>query len=229
MKTPLFIFLCIVSIPSFCQDNEELTAPRALFKTVPQSFMIKTLKVGVEVFNKSRAKSYSLYVSGRLDGNNGSPIFYYDDDFYQGMGAEFQYRKYLNGFTVHKTRREREYVQGVYVTGYISVGSYTNKGEFTSSERNFNTGQITRTSYYLDDHILNTGAGFTIGFHRTFWKVLFFDAYVGGGVQLSEIDRNPDLARPEVYYVSSYQGIASPGYQGIMPKFGISLGIALYN
>ncbi|MBX2897463.1 MAG: hypothetical protein KF763_18620 [Cyclobacteriaceae bacterium] len=227
MKTSLFILLCIVSVPAICQDDEALSAPRALFKTVPQSFMIKTLKVGVEVFNESRTKSYSLYVSGRLDGNNGSPVFYYDDDFYQGVGAEFQYRKYLNGFTPWKTRRDREYVQGVYIGGYVTGGTFSNKGEFTTHQRNFNTGQITSTAYYLEDYILNYGAGFTIGYHRTFWKVLFFDAYVGGGAQLSKIDRNYDLSRPEEYYVTSYQGIASPGYQGIMPKFGIAVGIAL--
>jgi hypothetical protein len=227
MKTPLFILLCIASVPAICQDDIALTPPRALFKSSPQSFMIKTLRVGVEIFNESRTKSYSLYVSGRLDGNNGSPVFYYDDDFYQGLGAEFQYRKYLNGFTARKTRRDREYVQGVYVGGYLIGGSYSNKGEFVTSERDFNTGQVTVTSYYLDDSILNIGTGFTIGFHRTFWKVLFFDIYVGGGVQLSQIDRNYNLITPNLYYNSSYQGIASPGYQGIMPRFGIALGIEL--
>jgi hypothetical protein len=47
MKTPLFILLCIVSVPAVCQDDEVLSAPRALFKTTPQSFLVNTLKVGV--------------------------------------------------------------------------------------------------------------------------------------------------------------------------------------
>jgi hypothetical protein len=227
MKTPLFILLYIVSVPAFCQDDEVLSAPRALFKTTPQSFMIKTLKVGVEVFNKSRTKSYSLYLTGRMDGQNGSPVFYYYDDFYQGLSAEFQYRKYLNGFKNHQTKRGRGFLQGVYIGGYLNGGSHSNAGEFSTSNYNFNTGQSTITSYYLEDYILNWGGGFMLGYHRTFWKVLFFDAYVGGGFQLSEIDRHFDPQTPSEYYFSSYQVITSPAYQGIMPKFGIALGVAL--
>lgn len=227
MKTPLFILLCIVSVPAICQDDEVLTAPRALFKTTPQSFFTNTLKVGVEVFNKTRNKSYSLYLSGRLDGENGATAFYYDDDFYQGFAAEFQYRKYLNGFTSRKSRRDREFLQGVYVAGYVNGGSYANKGEFTIFDYDFNTGQTTSNTYNVDDKILNIGTGFTIGYHRTFWKVLFLDAYLGGGVQISEIDRKFDPVTSNDYYYSSYNGITAPGYQGIMPKFGIAVGIAL--
>lgn len=75
MKAPLFILLCIVSVPAISQDDSALTPPRALFKTMPQSFMVRTLKVGVEVFNKSRTKSYSLFATGRLSSNNGAPVF----------------------------------------------------------------------------------------------------------------------------------------------------------
>jgi hypothetical protein len=227
MKAPLFILLYVASISVFSQEDEVLSTPRLLFKTVPQSFMINTMKVGVEVFNKSRAKSYSLYLSGRLDGDNGAPAFYYEDDFYQGFGVELQYRKYLNGFTSRKSRRDKEFLQGVYIAGYLTGGTYSNKGEFTTHQRDFNTGQITSTSYYLEDYIQNYGAGFTIGFHRTFWKVLFFDAYLGGGVQISEINRTLDPITTSEYYFSSYNGITAPGYQGIMPKFGIALGVTL--
>lgn len=222
MKTPLFLLLFIVSIAAFCQDEEVLTAPRALFKTTPQSFLVNTLKVGVEVFNESWTKSYSLYLNGKLDGNNGALAY-----FYRGLGAEFQYRKYLNGFSVRKSRRDKEFIHGVYIAGYITGGAYFDKREFTTTYRDFNTGQITSTSYYVDDEILNVGTGFTVGYHRTFWKVLFFDAYLGGGVQLSEIERklNPNTTRE--YYNSSHSGIASPGFQGIMPKFGIAVGVAL--
>lgn len=227
MKAPLFILLSIISIPAFCQDSEELSVPRALFKTTPQSFLTNTLKVGVEVFNKTRTKSYSLYLSGRLDGDNGAPAFYYEDDFYRGLGGEFWYRKYLNGFSVRKTKRDREFIHGVYVAGYLTGGSYVNKGEFTTNHRDFNTGQVTSTSYYVDDNILNVGTGFTIGYHRTLWKTLFLDIYIGGGAQISEIDRKYDPITSSDYYYSSYNGIASPGYQGIVPKFGIALGVAL--
>lgn len=227
MKAPLFTLLLIAPFSGFCQDDGILLPPRMLFKTAPQSFVTKSLKIGVEVFNKSHNKSYSLYLTGRMDGQNGSPVLYYYDDFYQGLGAEFQYRKYLNGFKNYQSKRGKNFLQGIYLAGYLNGSSHSNKGEFSTTHYNPNTGQHTVTSYYMEDYILNWGAGFTIGFHRTFWKVLFFDAYLGGGFQLSEIDRNPDLQIPTEYYFSSYQGITSPGYQGIMPKFGIALGVVL--
>jgi len=227
MKTPLFILLCIVSAPAFCQDDEVLSAPRTLFKTTPQSFLTNTLKVGLEVFNKSRNKSYSLYLSGRLDGDNGAAAFYYDDDFYQGFGAEFQYRKYLNGFTSRKSRRDKEFLQGVYFGGYLNGGTFSNKGQVWISNYDNSTGQVVRNSVYREEYIFNFGTGFTIGYHRTFWKVLFFDAYLGGGVQLAAIERNYDPTGQDGYYLSSYNGITTPHYQGIMPKFGIALGVAL--
>ncbi|TXH28238.1 MAG: hypothetical protein E6Q96_05390 [Cyclobacteriaceae bacterium] len=227
MKPPLFILLCIVAVPAFSQDDAALTPPRALFKTVPQNFLINTFRVGVEVFNKSHTKSYSLYLSGRLDGDTGAPAFFYEDDFYRGVGGEFQYRKYMSGFSSRKTRRDREFLQGVYIAGYLTGGTFSNKGEFTTHYRDFDTGQVTTTMYYVDDKILTVGTGFTIGYHRTFWRVLFFDAYVGGGAQFSEVDRKYDPTTSSDYYFSSYNGIASPGYQGIMPKFGITLGVAL--
>jgi len=216
----------MISIPALCQDEEVLTAPNVLFKTTPQNFLVNTLKIGVEVFNKSRTKSYSLYLNGRLDSDNGAQAYYYDD-FYQGFGAEFQYRKYLNGFTSKKSRRGNDFLQGVYFGGYLNGGTFSNKGEFWISNYDNNTGQVIRSSVYREEYILNVGTGFTIGYHRTFWKVLFFDAYLGGGVQLSTVDRNFGTTVPDEYYTQYYNGINAPHYRGIMPKIGIALGVAL--
>ncbi len=226
MKILLFILLLLAAISAFSQD-EALLAPRALFKSVPQNFAIHTLKVGVEFFNKSHTKSYCLFLSGRLDGHSDSQLFSYDDDFYKGMSGEFQYRKYLSGFKNQQTKRGKSYLQGIYIAGYLSGGSYLNKGKFSNTRYDYNTGQSIRTTLYVDESVINWGTGFTIGFHRTFWKVLFFDAYLGGGVQISEIERNYSPSIPTAYYYSSYNGIMTPGYQGIMPKFGVSLGVSL--
>jgi len=225
MKTPLFALLFLACIPVFSQDDEILTAPRALFKVSPQNFAINTLKVGAEIFNKPRTKSYSLFLYGRFDSNNDTQPYYYGDEFYKGLGGEFQYRKYLTGFKSFQTKRGKDFLQGIYVAGYLTGGTYSNKGEFFRSSYDFNTRQSTSYLVSVDDQVINWGTGFTIGVHRTLWRVLFIDAYIGGGIQWSDFNRKFNPSLPMSY--SSYSGITSPGYQGIMPKFGVSLGVAL--
>jgi len=215
-----------MSLPTFSQNDEILAAPRALFKVSPQNFAINTLKVGAEFFNKHRTKSYSVFLYGRFDSNNDSQPYYYGDEFYKGLGGEFQYRKYLNGFKSYQTKRGKDFLQGIYVSGYLTGGTYSNKGEFIRSSYDYNTGQIMSYTVSVDDLVINWGTGFTIGVHRTLWRVLFIDAYIGGGIQWSDFNRKYDPSMPISSY-SSYSGITSPGYQGIMPKFGVSLGVAL--
>jgi len=78
----------------------------------------------------------------------------------------------------------------------------------------------------VEESIGNWGTGFTIGFHRTLWNVLYIDAYLGGGIQWSDVIQ---MSTPNFNFdnYSSYSGITDPAYQGIMPKFGLQLGIAL--
>lgn len=227
MRIITLSILLLGSVVAFSQDESTLTAPRALFKVAPQNFAVNTLKVGTEIFNKTLTKSYCLYLYARYDGNSGPPLFYYSDDFYKGLGGEFQYRKYISGIKNYQTRRGKKYLQGIYAAGYLNAGIYSNKGQFNNSYYNYNTGQSVGSTIYIDDSVVNYGTGFTIGFHRTFWSVLFFDTYFGGGFQLSNVERNFNPSIPMSYYYSSYSGITAPGYQGIMPKFGVQVGVAL--
>ncbi len=217
--------LVLTSICVLAQSEQTLTAPRALFKVAPQNFAINTLKIGTEIFNKSRTKSYSLYIFGRFDSNNGSEPYYYGDDFYKGLGGEFQYRKYISPLKNYVTKRNKNYLQGIYISGYVQVASYKNEGEFIYYNYDPNTGQQNNYTIKIEDLIRNWGTGFTIGVQRTLWSVLFIDAYIGGGIQWSDTLHGYNPALPISYY--SYSGITSPNYQGIMPKFGIQLGVSL--
>ena len=225
MRVLLFLLFLVLSVTAICQDQPSLPLPRALFKVVPQNFAVNTLKIGTEIFNKSRTKSYSLYVYGRFDGNTSSQPYYYGDDYYKGLGGEFQYRKYISPLQNYTTRRGKAFLQGIYVSGYLQGASYKNEGEFIYYSYDPATGQQVNT-VVVEESIGNWGTGFTIGVHRTLWKVLFIDAYIGGGIQWSDVIRmsNPNLNN---YNYSYYSGITYPSYQGIMPKFGLQLGIAL--
>jgi hypothetical protein len=227
MKLILSVPFSLLSIVAVGQADEILTPPRALFKLVPQNFVENTLKVGVEVFNGNRSKSYSLYLYGRLDNdNNANQPNYYGDFYYKGLGSEFQYRKYISPIKLYTTRKGKNYLQGIYVSGYLQGASYVNDGDFIFSSYDPNTGQRSQTLITINETTSNIGTGFTIGVHRTLWNVFFIDAYIGGGVQWSDVNRTTTPSIPiNGYY--GYYDITDPGYQGIMPKFGLQVGIAL--
>lgn len=226
MKSLLVVLLMVIAKVAVGQDEKDQT-PSALFKVVPQNFVDNTLKIGTEFFNKSRSKSVSIFVYGRFDSDPNSGPFYYGENRYKGLGGEAQYRKYISPLQPYVTRRNKNYLRGIYVAGYIQGASYSNEGNYISSHYDRNTGQYTSTVVNVHESIGNWGTGFTIGVHRTLWNVLFIDAYVGGGIQWSDVIRTVSPPVNPNYSGYYYTGITSPGYQGIMPKFGIQLGIPL--
>jgi hypothetical protein len=80
---------------------------------------------------------------------------------------------------------------------------------------------------YIDETIWNWGGGFTIGFQRTLLDIIHLDVYAGGGIQWSEIDFSYSPLIQSTRPLNEYQDIYTPGYEGIMPKFGIQIGITL--
>lgn len=219
--------LVLSSVAGFSQQDESLIPPKVLFKISPQHFAINTLKVSAEFFNKDKNKSVSIFAYGRFDADTNSEPYYYGDARYKGLGGEIQYRKYISPIRAFTTRRNRNYLQGIYVGGYAQGASYANNGEFVNYSFDPNTKQYVQSTGTINESIGNWGTGFTIGVHRTIWSVLFIDVYVGGGIQWSDIIRTvtPPTSNNSDYYY--YGGIISPGYQGVMPKFGLLLGVAL--
>ena len=72
--------------------------------------------------------------------------------------------------------------------------------------------------------ITNGGLGFTIGYQKTLWQVLFLEAFGGGGIQFA--DRKVTGQAPEYAYYD-YDTITDPAYKGILPKIGMNIGIGL--
>lgn len=223
-KIILFGILLLISRFGFGQQPVEIETPQLLFKVSPQQFTINTLKIGAEVFNSNQTKSISFFLHGRFDKND-SYSSYYDNNQSQGFGGEIQFRKYINPFENQTTKRGRAFLQGIYVGLYLQGGSYQQDSETTNYNYDPNTGQATTTIIRVQESIVNVGSGFTIGVHRTLWKALFIDAYVGGGVQFANLDRTITPTNPNIYY--NYVSITDPEYQGILPKFGVMIGVEL--
>jgi hypothetical protein len=222
MKFRISLLLILTSFAAYSQS--ESNPPKALFKVSPAHFAINTLKLGAEIFNKTQTKSIVFYGYGRLE--NSQDLSSYYDEQYNGLGCELQYRKYISPLKSYTTRRNRNYLQGIYAAGYLQGGSFVRKGDFVQYTY---TGSYppSSTTYYLHESAKNLGTGFIIGVQRTLWSVLFIDAYLGGGIQWSDVSKNIVTAPGTTIDYYNYNDITSPGYQGIMPKFGLQIGIAL--
>jgi len=221
-----FIFFTasiLVAGTGYSQEDQHISVPRSLIKLAPQNFTQNELKILTEFFlDSARKKSLVFAVYGRLSKkyfNN----FYPNNQYYQpgtysnsegsynGLGSEIAYRKYVGPFKQLITNHGKPYLQGIYSSIYMQggyfVGKNTNSSYYFGNPNPF--GQ-----YDTEEKVTNFGLGFTIGLQRTIWEVLFIDVYVGGGMQFSNRGRN------EV-------PLSDPGYQGVMPNFGLQVGIRL--
>lgn len=223
MKTILIGILFFTCRSVMGQQQEEIALPKFLFKVSPQQFAINTLKIGAEIFNANQTKSVNFFLYGRFDNNNnnGYGSYYGSDNQSKGFGGEVQFRKYINPFKNYTTKRGRTFLQGIYVSAYVQSSSY--KQDYQYQSYNYNTGG-SPTLIQVKESTLNIGSGFTIGVHRTLWKALFIDAYIGGGMQFANYDRSITPPDPNEYFYN-YSSITDPEYEGILPKFGLMIGV----
>jgi hypothetical protein len=84
---------------------------------------------------------------------------------------------------------------------------------------------VVQSTYDYHESVGNWGFGFTLGYQRTLWEVVFLEAFVGGGIQFS--DRISSGQLPPDGLIYQYDGITDPGYKGILPKIGLMIGIGL--
>ena len=217
--TLLLAAVCFSAGVAIAQDSE--TISRTVFKLSPQHFTQNSLKGGVERFYKDHSLSVAVFITGRMEKNEGT---YYGEG-YDGLAGELQVRKYINPMKAVTSRRNRVFHQGVYAAVYVQGGSYS--GDFKSEYSYYdpNTGSLVReVQYDYEDHVGNWGGGFTMGYQKTVWQVIFLEAFIGGGLQFSDRITTGMLPDESYFY---YDGILDPYYRGILPKFGLNIGIGL--
>ena len=203
--------------------QEEMQFNKILFKMSPQHLTRNVLKVGAEIMNKSRTKSYSILLN--VSANNRSQDSYgYEIYPYSGAGLELQMRKYLNPLNLQKTKRGREYYQSAYFSGLIQGGTYDAKFNYSTSGYNPITGAYNPTYVNYSVSVQNVALGFTIGIQRTLWKVLTVDGFIGAAYQISA--KTISGQQPTGWHYES-NGIYTPDYYGVLPKVGLLIGVAL--
>lgn len=226
MKT-LCVLIAYLAISSAFSQNEPTEKPiKYIFKMSPQHLAVNVLKVGGEVVNTSGTGSFQLMLQAISNNknesywtNNGMP--------YNGFGTELMFKKYLFPLQKITTRKGRQFSQGIYFGGFLQGGLYS--GDFAGTEHTWNWDNTTQTyvrtdyDYDFSTKAKNAAAGFVIGLHRVYWKVLSLDAFMGAGYQAGhqKITGNPSEWANELY------NFTDPYYYGILPKFGFNLGLVL--
>ena len=218
------LLLILVAIISAAMSQETPPPSRSVFKISPQHFTKNQLKIGLERFTHSYSRSFSLFLVGLFDRYEN--VGYTEG--YNGIGTELQYRKYIVPMAPHTTRKDHAYHRGIYFSGYLQGGYYSGKQTGITSNYDPATGNHTSSPYEYTDNIRNLGGGITFGFQQTLWSKLFFEAYVGGGLQFSSHTSSGTLPPdPYYYYYYDSNSITSLDYQGMLPKIGVLIGIGL--
>lgn len=215
----LFALFTFYAFPVSAQEEEPLS--RTIFKLSPQHFIDNSLKVGVERFNTDHSGSFAIFLTGRLENNRES---LYELQGYSGAAGEVQFRKYISPMKLRTSRKNNTYHQGVYGAAYIQGGAYSGGFEDEYSVYDPNSGSYVPMHYEYTERITNGGFGFTIGYQKTLWQVIFLEAFIGGGVQFSDVNISGNKPEDSFYY---YSGISDPAYKGILPKIGLHIGIGL--
>jgi hypothetical protein len=223
MKKYLTLPLVTIFTSIVAQDLDQQPS-RSVFKISPQHFTQRQLKAGFERFNRSYSRSFSFYLNGLMDWYE-EPGY---DEGHSGLGAELQYRKYLAPLAARTTKKGNTYYRGIYFSGYLQGAHYSGTQSGIYYDYDPDTGTNTGKPYDYKEDIGNWGFGFTFGFQQTLWSKIFFEVYVGGGLQFADQNASgvvPD--DPYYYYFFDPSGITALDYQGIMPKIGLQIGIGL--
>ena len=220
IKATLFGALSTCMITAYGQEAET-TLSRTVFKLSPQHFIHNSLKAGIEHFNETHSSSTAFFVTGMIENKE----YTFQGDGYSGIAGEVQLRKYISPMKSYTSRHGKAYHQGVYGAAYLQGGYYSGDFKDAYSYYDPNTGgMVTQYQYDYNEKVTNGGFGFTIGYQKTLWQVIFLEAFVGGGVQFADKTRSGVSPNPDYY---DYEGITDPGYKGILPKIGLHIGIGL--
>ncbi|MEZ4972029.1 MAG: hypothetical protein R2820_01895 [Cyclobacteriaceae bacterium] len=222
MKLQIIFISALLPVLAGAQVDPQIRLKNNVFKIAPQQFRVKSLKIGLEHINSHHTRSYSVYAIVRKEKNNQLefPVGY------DGLGGEFSYKIYLKPIGEYSTRKGKSFIQGIYVSGFVQGHSFSGDEHYRYVDFNTNTNQPIVTNYEIHESVANWGTGFTIGIQQVFWQILTVDAFVGGGIQWSDVIRTGNEP-PQNLYVSPSYSRDDPRFNGILPKVGVQLGVML--
>ena len=197
------LLLLLASLNLWAQEESKpepaFKMPHTLIKMAPLQFFRNTFELGLESFDYDYKRSANLDLGYRSGSSE------WEDA--QGYHVEIGYRRYAPAM-VYKTRGDHNFYRGLYYG--LSV-----RGEYFE-------GHTTNNSF--NDYgmkVKSLAPGFTLGWQKTLWEAIVLDVYLGGSVRFSKTEYVDGNSTQESF------SIFDPRYEGIMPKVGVKIGIAL--
>jgi hypothetical protein len=196
-KLSLIVLICLSNLVVSAQDNgNEPKVYRNSFKINPLSFFSSTFQMSYE---RLVGEDKSLNFSAGLTYKDS------DDESVSGYRGEFQFRYFVLQRETANASRKLYFAPFVFdqytdVTDRNYYYSYPYAGYDETYKYNVNS----------------FGAGIVMGFNWIFAKRFVLDAFVGGGVRTSNLEKISN------YYFDD--GLMGYGYKGIFPRVGLDLG-----
>lgn len=143
-------------------------------------------------------------------------------DGYDGVAGELQFRKYLG--PMRPPRIEGNvHSPGVYLAGYVQSGFCSGRFRKEYDYIDYYGMPARAVSYDFREDIASWGFGFTMGYQRTLWHVLFLEAFIDGAIRFSDTDQSGQGSR----HLRKRPMIRDPIYKGILPRLGLNIGIGI--
>ena len=202
-------------------QNQFIPPKKTAISFVPTYIFRSTLQIGIQRFNKYQDRSFVLY-----GGITGLSSEYLKEN---GYTAEAQYRFYVKRFKVRTNFNEKSYQQGIYVGIWARGEHFEQDYDYKDVSYFDNTGRETILTYRGIRNTEALSGGIQFGFQQTFAEHFFIDLYVGGGYRATNVEIQTEIQNTEKTQHSDiirwHNGIFDRGYQGVLPRAGLSLGV----
>ena len=195
-KFNLIILLSLSCLFAAAQDQASIAPSyRNIIKIDPIRFFSSTFQLSYErLVDKDKSLNFS------------AGLIYKDteSESVNGFRGEFQFRYFILEREIYNPARKIYFAPFIF-DQYVDV---INRNYYNSS------GMQEQYSYKTNAF----GGGIVMGVNWVFSKRFVIDAFLGGGVRTSNMDKNNN-----VYYTNN-NGIMDYGYKGIFPRVGLDLG-----
>lgn len=213
MKNLFTIATLIVVATTTLPAQDSLSNPRAIIKLNPIELFSSTFMMEYENIYKNGTKGLAFGLGATF---NDRPD--YGNERTVGLKGEIVTKTYFGGFKQKVSKKDRNYLLGIYGAFFLRGGYEESEREFYSYNPNGSTMETnTRKGIWMFP-------GAMVGISRTYWDYLLVDVYIGAGVRITDVSNsNADF---DYYYY--YNRISPLDYSGVSPNIGFKLGLLLF-
>ncbi len=133
----------------------------------------------------------------------------YESENISGLGGSFAWRNYL----LPRSKAEYSAPRGLYVAPVVMYRRLT----LSSFDQEYNVEEDRMEIIEVTQKLNVFSGGFNVGWQFVLWKAITADVYVGGMLRLSKYEDEKEFTK--------YSQVQNIDFSGVMPNFGVKIGI----